>query len=89
MELLTRDATIVAIIDDVVTDIPIDNVGSGYTEATVEITGGGGTGATATAEIVGGEVVDIVITDSGSGYTSAPTIDDHWRWKRCGRRCHS
>lgn len=50
--------------------------GSGYTtKPTVTITGGGGTGATATAEIGrGGKVIAISITNGGSGYTSNPTI---------------
>jgi len=49
--------------------------GSGYTSApTVTFTGGGGTGAAATATISGGQVVAITITSGGSGYTSAPTI---------------
>lgn len=54
--------------------ITITNSGSNYTAATVSITGGGGTGATATATIDDGEVVSITITDAGSGYTEAPTV---------------
>lgn len=54
--------------------ITITNGGSGYSSATVSITGGGGTGATATATVESGEVVSITITDAGSGYTSAPTV---------------
>ncbi len=49
--------------------------GTGYTSApTVAFSGGGGTGATATATVVGGIVTSITITKGGSGYTSAPTI---------------
>jgi parallel beta-helix repeat protein len=49
--------------------------GSGYTSApTVTITGGGGTGAAATALVYGGQVVAIFVTNQGSGYTSSPTI---------------
>jgi autotransporter-associated beta strand protein len=50
--------------------------GSGYTTApTVAITGGSGSGATATAIIdANGAVTDVVITNPGSGYTSAPTF---------------
>ena len=52
--------------------------GSGYTTApTVTITGGGGTGATATAGLVGGAfngLSEITITNGGTGYTSAPTV---------------
>ena len=58
--------------------LPID-FGFGYTVApAVIISGGGGTGAKATA-ILGtgalfGRVVDYIITNPGSGYTSAPNI---------------
>ena len=59
--------------------------GSGYTSGTISvvITGGGGTGATATATIgtnpsvngiQTGAVTGITITNGGSGYTSTPTI---------------
>ena len=48
--------------------------GSGYTAATVAFTGGGGTGATATAVVSSGAVISITITGVGSGYTSAPTM---------------
>jgi hypothetical protein len=41
---------------------------------TVTITGGGGTGATATALLTGGSVTGITITNSGSGYTTAPSL---------------
>lgn len=48
--------------------------GSGYTSPVVAITGGGGTGATATATEVGGVVNSITVTDPGSNYTSTPTV---------------
>ena len=49
--------------------------GSGYTSApTVSITGGGGSGATATAVRASGAVTGVTLTNPGSGYTSAPTI---------------
>ena len=35
---------------------------------------GGGSGATVTANVVGGQVTSYNITDNGSGYTSNPTI---------------
>lgn len=45
-------------------------------DATVEITGGGGTGATAVASVgANGIITGITITNPGSGYTSAPTVD--------------
>lgn len=65
-----------------VSSIPLTDGGSGYIGAPyVEITGGGGNGATATATVdlnpaspTYGQVTGIVITNPGQGYTSAPTI---------------
>ncbi len=58
--------------------IRIDNPGAGYTkEPTVTITGGGGSGATASVLVDNfgtGAVERIFITNAGSGYTSAPTV---------------
>jgi hypothetical protein len=50
--------------------------GSGYTSApTVQFSGGGGTGAAATATIdASGAVSGVIVTNSGAGYTSAPTV---------------
>jgi len=49
--------------------------GSGYpANSTVSITGGGGSGATATADIEGGVVTAINVVNGGSGYTTNPTI---------------
>jgi hypothetical protein len=49
--------------------------GSKYSMApTVTISGGGGTGATATAFISKGVVTSVTIVNPGSGYTSAPKI---------------
>jgi hypothetical protein len=47
----------------------------GYsTPPAVIISGGGGSGATASCSIAYGEVVSVVVTNGGSGYTSAPTV---------------
>lgn len=55
--------------------ISITNGGVGYTGAPlVRITGGGGTGATATATVSGGVVTGITLTNAGSGYTSTPSV---------------
>lgn len=55
--------------------VGVKNGGSGYTSAPlVTITGGGGTGATATASVVGGKVVGYTLTNKGSGYTSLPSV---------------
>jgi FtsP/CotA-like multicopper oxidase with cupredoxin domain len=52
----------------------IQNGGSEYTTPAVIITGGGGTGATATARVSNGVITDVVLTSPGTGYTSAPTV---------------
>lgn len=57
-----------------VSSITVDAGGSGYTSPIVTITGGGGTGATATAALVGDAVDSITVTANGSGYTSVPTV---------------
>jgi len=50
--------------------------GSGYTSVpSVTFTGGGGTGATATATVTAGVVTAITIDTVGSGYTTAPTVN--------------
>ncbi len=54
--------------------ITVTDGGSGYTAPTVDITGGGGTGATATATVSDGVITDITVTNPGTGFTSAPTI---------------
>jgi hypothetical protein len=49
--------------------------GSGYSSPpTVAFTGGGGTGAAATAVVTAGVVTAINVTNPGSGYTSEPTV---------------
>lgn len=59
-----------------ISEITVTNGGSGYTSApTVVITPtSGGTGAAATAIVVGGAVTAIYLTNVGSGYGAAPTI---------------
>ncbi len=49
--------------------------GTGYTGSeTVTISGGGGSGASATLDVVDGVVVGLTLVDGGSGYTSNPTV---------------
>lgn len=55
--------------------LSITNAGSGYkTAPNITISGGGGTGATATATIASGRVTDITMTNYGSNYGSVPTV---------------
>lgn len=57
-------------------NLVIVDPGSGYTSTpTVNITGGGGTGAKATAYISGGRLTNIIFNSAGSGYTSNRTIE--------------
>jgi hypothetical protein len=60
-----------------ITNFTLANVGQGYTiKPSIEITGGGGSGATAEAIINAGtgQITNVVVTNTGSGYTSTPTI---------------
>jgi hypothetical protein len=58
-----------------ITAIKVVNGGSGYTTApTVQITDGGGSGATATATVSAGRVSAITVVTGGSGYITTPTV---------------
>lgn len=58
-----------------INEIDIVNPGINYTLVpTVTITGGNGTGATATATIRDGALVKINVVNPGSGYTQVPTV---------------
>ena len=58
--------------------ITVANGGSGYNVNTTSVvitpTNGFGSGATATANVVGGVIRNIYITNAGSGYATTPTI---------------
>ena len=55
--------------------IKVASGGTGYLSVpTVSITGGGGSGATATAAISAGKVTAITVTNGGSGYVTTPTV---------------
>jgi hypothetical protein len=60
--------------NNTVSSIAVTNAGIGYTTATVSFLGGGGSGAAAVANIVGGIISSITVTSGGSGYTSPPII---------------
>jgi len=56
-------------------DADLISPGLGYTSAPdVQIVGGGGTGASATATVSGGVVTGLKITNPGTGYTGEPTV---------------
>ena len=56
-------------------DIEMITGGTGYTSVpAVNISGGSGSGATATAVLVNGAVIRVIVNDPGTGFTSAPTI---------------
>jgi hypothetical protein len=58
-------------------DIVLLNGGDGYansTDVTITISGGGGSGAIAEANVVANVIQSITIVDPGSGYTGSPTI---------------
>ena len=57
-------------LDGAIHNIVVTEMGNSYTVATVEITGDG-TGATATAVLVAGQLSEIRMTTIGSGYTYA------------------
>lgn len=62
-------------LNDRVTRARVTAGGTGYVTApTVGFTGGGGTGAAATATVTAGRVTAVTITNEGTGYTSTPTI---------------
>ena len=73
--ILSGNATAVATLGLSAASFTINGGTTEYSIApTVTITGGGGTGATATAILTSGVVSGITITNAGAGYTSAPTI---------------
>ena len=59
-----------------ITDFIISNIGLGYSlPPNVEITGGGGSGATAITNLFGnGKVQSVTVINPGFGYTSTPNI---------------
>jgi hypothetical protein len=64
--------------DGTIKEIQLYYKGAGYTDNTgyaLGITGGGGTGATGTFDVVSGKVENIVITNAGTGYTHRPDLD--------------
>ena len=55
--------------------IRVNSGGSKYTRSpTVKLSGGGGSGASATATVANGSVTSIKVNDGGTGYSSAPSV---------------
>lgn len=54
--------------------VTITNQGTGYTNAVITLSGGGGSGAVLTPVITNGKITSITVTNRGTGYTSNPTI---------------
>jgi autotransporter-associated beta strand protein len=75
-ESVTINQALVAPAGDGIQSITINTPGSGYRVAPIiRITGGGGVGATAVAQInADGSLAGVTVTNPGTGYTSAPTI---------------
>jgi len=56
-------------------EIEVTNGGSGYVAPIVSISGGGGVGAAATANIdSNGKIISVTVTNNGTGYTSNPSV---------------
>ncbi len=71
---ISGNAAAAATVSDTVSSITLTNGGSGYASApTVSISGGGGTGATATSVLNAG-VATVNMGAQGSNYASAPTV---------------
>ncbi len=69
-------ATAHAIVDGgIVTNVVVDNAGTGYTTATASFSGGGtGTGATAGSITFTSRIKSIPVEDGGTLYTAVPTV---------------
>lgn len=69
-------ATIASGSSGVISGVTITNAGSDYTSVpTIGFSGGGGSGAAATAVLTAKFVSSIAVTAGGSGYTSTPTVE--------------
>jgi hypothetical protein len=72
---LTAHATASISASGGVSAVAVSNGGGAYASApVVQFSGGGGTGATAQAVMLGGAVVGVTVTFPGAGYISAPTV---------------
>jgi hypothetical protein len=72
---IKSDGTVLTISNSGVRSISVITAGSGYvSNPKVYLSGGAGSGATATATTSGGALSSISVTADGTGYTSAPTV---------------
>lgn len=72
---IEQATAIATITDGAVTAITVVEDGVGYSEATVTISGGGGSDATATAIVDSADSISYIkVTNGGSGYSSTPTV---------------
>ena len=64
-----------------VKEINITNAGSGYTSApSITFSGGGGSGAVASAKMSSGSVIYCTVSNQGDNYTSDPTVVFGTQW---------
>lgn len=72
---IKSDGTVLTISNSGVRSISVITAGSGYvSDPKVYLSGGAGSGATATTTTSGGAISAISVTADGTGYTSAPTV---------------
>ena len=57
-----------------INSITVSQPGSGFDLVSVRITGGGGSGAFAVADVNNGSIASITVENSGTGYSTLPTI---------------
>ena len=73
--ILTYSATVGSTTNKPVLGVTVVSPGTGYTSApTVSFSGGGGSGAAATATVANGRITGFTVTSPGSGYSSAPSV---------------
>ncbi len=73
--LITIAQPLLAPVGNGVSTIPVASGGAGYLDTpVVSLSGGGGVGASAVANIAAGAVTSITILSPGTGYTTAPTV---------------
>ena len=79
---ITGDEVTGVTLDGMIYDVEITNGGSGYTSApTVNVSGGGGSGAVLSAVMNSTSVAYVDVLDSGLDFTSTPTITFGEAWQ--------